>query len=122
VAAVALAGAIPSAAFDASLAQTTIVTTTAGKLFVFGRGFFSLTCISGVSPVEFGLYVDNQAVTASGQPATSGVGEELSVWGVSGVLPAGSHQLALAGDCTSGSYSSASSSGDAAIGAIQLGS
>jgi hypothetical protein len=118
-----LSGSTPSNTPDVTHVSTTIDTTTAGRLFVFGRGFYSVTC-AAASAVKWGLYVDDVVVPGSGFTGSSGVGVELSIFGVSDTVPSGSHTIAIKADCTSAgiSFSSASSSGDAALGAILIGS
>jgi hypothetical protein len=115
-------GAGPSATPDVTLETTSIVTPTAGRLFVFGRGTYYETCASP-SSVTFGLYLDGVAATGSGTSTSSGTTVELSTWGLTGVLAAGTHTLTLAGDCTTAgvSFSTAFSGGSRALGAILVG-
>jgi hypothetical protein len=124
VAVVELSGATPSNTPDLEHSSITLDAATAGKLFVFGRGVFSTTCASA-SPLKYGLYVDGVAVTASGVPGTSGgPGVELSTWGISAPVAAGSHVVSLQSDCTAPgvTWSGGGESGDSAVGAILLGS
>lgn len=124
VAAVELAGAIPSSTPDLQHASTTIVAATAGRIFAFGRGVLSVTCQSP-SPLKYGLYVDGVAVTASGLPGTSGApGAEISIWGVSAPVTAGSHTISLQSDCTAPGvgFTTGSEAGDTAVGGVLLGS
>jgi hypothetical protein len=93
----------------------------AGRLFAFGRGFVTAAC-SLPGAISFGLYLDNQPVTASGTVGTAGVGVEVSSWGLSDVVAAGSHMLTLKSACAAGTGAGGGTSGDGALGAILLGS
>jgi hypothetical protein len=122
VAATGFTGAVPSNTPDLSHVNATVTTTTAGKLFVFGRGFFQVTC-AAPSPLQYGLYVDGQPVTASGVPGTSGgPGVTISSWGISAAVNAGSHVISLQSDCTNPGVSfNSGSAQDGAVGAILVG-
>jgi hypothetical protein len=118
-------GAVPSSTPDSGgLMQTTVTTSASGRLFVLARGTINVKCTTGDGTfVQLGVYVDGAAVPATGRViAASSVGTEISVWGLSATVSPGSHLVELASDCQPGDTTSAGVTGDAALGAILVGS
>jgi hypothetical protein len=114
-----LAGAVPSATPEVTHATHAITTTTAGRLFVFGRATASVTCSVGSPKVA--LYVDDIPVTGSGHPFPSAAATVVSVFGASEPLDAGPHTVRLQSDCVDGTFVTAQTSASAEAGAILLG-
>jgi hypothetical protein len=91
----------PPATPGALLKSTTLSLTSAGKAFVLGtvNGPF-LTCGAGPCEATWGVYVDNQAVTATGlrlqAAAAGGDGYDFyTLYGVTPTLQPGSHTVTL---------------------------
>jgi hypothetical protein len=116
-----LAGSAPPNAPEVGLFSAPETLKSAGPLFVLGRGEFNITCSSGTQ-AKVALYVDGVGVAASGEVIGLGTSHEVSLWGLSENLTAGSHTLTLSVTCTSGVLTGAISSGDGALGAILVGS
>jgi hypothetical protein len=116
-----LPGSAPPNAPEVSLFSAPETLDSAGQLFVLGRGEFNITCSSGTE-AKLGLYIDGVSVAASGEVITLGTSHEVSLWGLSGNLAAGSHTLTLSVKCTSGVLTGAVSGNDGALGAILVGS
>jgi hypothetical protein len=115
-----IAGAAPSATPDATFDERSVKTATAGRLFVFLRGSFREACTAG-TVVKLGIYLDDSPVPASGAPIGVDTNTEVSIWGLTGVVAAGTHAIAIKGDCTGGNRTDSSESTDAALAAIVLG-
>ncbi len=122
-AAAALNGSIPSSTPDSGdfTNTTTVTTPTSGRLFAFARGVYAVACTAGTG-VQLGLYVDGTPVHASGRAIVAGTATDISVWGLSDTVSAGTHTVSLRSDCTGGTATSISASRDAAVGAIFVGS
>jgi hypothetical protein len=101
---------------------STFTTNTSGNIFVFTRGLLTVNCSSG-TVVKVGLFVDNTAVTASGQDITAATATQIDIWGLTGNLSAGAHVIDVQAECTgAGVVNGGSSGGNSATGAILLGS
>jgi len=118
----AFGGAAPSPTPDVDLLVTTLTTKTSGRLLVLARGRYREDC-AATSQVQLGVYVDGAGVPGSGFPVAPGSGgAELSVWGLTAAsVPAGEHNVVVAGDCLGSDSVGGSAGGDAAVGAIVLG-
>jgi hypothetical protein len=92
----------------------------AGRLFVFGRGELKVGCSAGTT-AKLGLYVDGAGIAASGYVIPLETPREVSLWGLSETLAAGSHTITLKVKCTSGTLTLTSSANDGALGAVLLG-
>jgi hypothetical protein len=83
-------------------AVTTVTTSETSRLLVFGSAELFMTC-SGAGSCSFslGLYVDGAPVPDSGTgasaPASGNARRGLTVSGITGQLPAGSHEVVLDG-------------------------
>ena len=95
------------------------------KVFLFGRGTYDVSCSSGTAKIGLALYDANSALIviaeASGATLNSGVSADLSLFGVTATVPAGSYRPAIVYQCPTGNFTGSGASGSGALGAIVLG-
>lgn len=109
----------------AQQAQTTLTTSEPSKLIVMGTASPGLTCTAaGSCGITMGLYVDAQPLQGSGGAVSAGpsgaAGRTLTLLGTSGTVPAGQHQVLLAGTFTNGSNVQTWGVGERRIAAIAV--
>ena len=98
----------PAPPLLAGIAPTTITTPTAGKLFVLGDApAMNVGCSGSPCSVDIGLYVDGQPVPGTKRSFSAAAGmsqtKSLTISGVTGTLPAGTHTVSFGRTQTSGS-------------------
>jgi len=108
----------PSAAPETTHHTHSITTTTAGRLYVMGRGRLSIDCTAGSAVT--GLCVNGTAVPASGSTYPANTTTEVVVFGVTAPLAAGIHSVALRTGCDGGDWEVTTFS-NVTAGAILLG-
>jgi hypothetical protein len=117
-----MGGAAPPDSPESMPRVSTFTTPSAGKLMVFGRETRTVTCDNGGTTVFWGLYIDGQPIAGVTQNSTSGQPIKLDMWGLTPVVPAGEHQLALGADCFASAIIGNSGSADDQLGALLVGS
>lgn len=83
-----------------TLPAVTVTTTASGRLFVFAQGTVGLGCqASGACADTWGIYVDGTAVpgtaTHLSAAASGNDSETVAGFGISAVVPAGTHQVVM---------------------------
>lgn len=91
-----------------------------GRVYAYGRVRINAMCAGGVG-ILVGLYLDGVAVPGSGQLFGSGTTAELSLFGLSAPVGAGTRVLRMGARCTGGVSSAGSSAGPASVGGILVG-
>jgi hypothetical protein len=112
----------PSNTPDSTMQTKSFTTTTAGRIFGFGRGEYSITCSVGAARV--GLYLDDTIPLAGSgtELASSATPVEINLFGMTPAAVApGAHTIALRSDCTTGLHTGSGTQGDVALAAIVVG-
>ena len=110
----------PDSLFPISLANPVIDTPSAGRLLVMASIHdLDVDCTAGNAVV--GLYLDDVPVPGTGRLLFDVVPEPVDMFGVTGVVAAGPHQLELGVDCEGGDVGTTGTGDDRTAGAVLLG-